>query len=102
MCIFDIWCLADQKIPLPEDRDMQGFLPLAKTFSNLDFKEEEIEDEKIQRFIRAQRLIHFGTWISNHEVNGAKLIVTKYVIFYTYINYIYFKYFSAGKIQKME
>lgn len=69
----------DEKIPLSEDRDMQGFLPLAKSFTNFDFKAEEIEDEKIQRFIRSKRLIDFGTWISNYDVNGAKLIVTKYV-----------------------
>lgn len=69
----------DEKIPLPEDRDMQGFLPLTKSFTNLDFKAEEIEDEKLRQFIRAKRLIDFGTWISNHEVNGSKLIVVKYV-----------------------
>lgn len=78
-------CILDEKTPLPEDRDMQGFLPLAKSFNSFDFKAEEIKDEHIQKFIRAKRLIEFGTWSSSYDVNGIKLIVVKYVSHFTVV-----------------
>lgn len=34
-CSCEHWCLAGSYLPLPEDRDLQGFIPLEKSFSDL-------------------------------------------------------------------
>lgn len=69
-------CLLVEKSPLPEDREMQGFMPLAKHFSHLDFKSDEIEDVKVEKLIRAKRLVNFGMWLTEYgEKSDVKLVV---------------------------
>lgn len=52
---------------------MQGFIPIAK--NQIDFK-DDIEDNPILiNKIRAKRLIDFGLWICETDVNGKKLVV---------------------------
>jgi hypothetical protein len=60
--------------PLLEDRILQGFRPLLKNFKELNFKEEDIDDQKSENLIRIKRLIDFGVFISDLNVNNAKLI----------------------------
>lgn len=56
---------------------MQGFLPLSKAFAELDFKAEEIEEQKVELCIRAKRMLNFGVWLCDVDVNGKKLIIAK-------------------------
>ncbi|EEB12909.1 smg-7, putative [Pediculus humanus corporis] len=52
-------------VPLPEDRDLQGFLPFEKSFQNLKFHTEDlkINTEALNK-LRGSRLINFGLWLS--------------------------------------
>lgn len=69
------FCL-DVKIPLSEDRDLQGFLPLVDSFKELDFKTEEIDDDdETEKLIRAKRLMEFGLWLTELDVNNTKVII---------------------------
>lgn len=65
----------DAKVPLPEDRDLQGFLPLEKSFESLRFTNTDLEgDVTMLNKLRAMRIINFGQRITQHQVNGAALI----------------------------
>lgn len=65
-------------MPLSEDRELHGFLPLVECFEGLDFKLEELEENcDTEKLIRAKRLIHFGIWLTTYDVNNVKLVVTK-------------------------
>lgn len=65
---------SDSKYPLPEDKYLQGFLPLSKNFNEFDFK-EDIEDSKIERLVRMKRLVNFSLWLTDIDVNGSKFII---------------------------
>ncbi|KAK5649581.1 hypothetical protein RI129_000610 [Pyrocoelia pectoralis] len=66
------------QMPLSEDRELHGFLPLVESFKMFDFKLEELEENcETEKLIRAQRLIDFGIWLTTYDVNNMKLVVTK-------------------------
>ncbi|XP_014204668.1 protein SMG7 [Copidosoma floridanum] len=74
-------CVADfdynqyAKLPLPEDRDLQGFLPLEKSFEILRFTSTDLEDDvAMLNKLRAWRIIQLGHQIAQYQVNGAALI----------------------------
>lgn len=74
MFILLIYILLDSKYPLPEDKYLQGFLPLSKNFKDFDFK-EDIDDCKIERLVRMKRLVNFCLWLTDIDVNGNKFII---------------------------
>lgn len=61
-------------IPLPEDRDLQGFLPLEKNFENLKFSQPDSVDAAILNKIRAVRILNLGHYLTQCQVNGLSLI----------------------------
>ncbi|XP_075227377.1 nonsense-mediated mRNA decay factor SMG7-like [Lycorma delicatula] len=61
-------------IPLPEDRDLQGFLLLEKAFSNLNFSNRE-GDPKVLLKLRASRLLDLGDWLA--ELSRPRLITSR-------------------------
>lgn len=66
--------ILDEFVALKEDRELQGFLPLKESFKELDFKSEAV-DESVQKHVRAKRLINFGHWLTNIDVNNSRLII---------------------------
>lgn len=62
------------KVPLSEDKMLEGFLPLSKNFKEFDFK-DEIDDVKIERLVRMRRIIKISLWLTDLDVNGNKLIL---------------------------
>ncbi|KAF7390262.1 hypothetical protein HZH68_012119 [Vespula germanica] len=63
------------KVPLPEDRDLQGFLPLEKNFENLKFTNTDFEDDiATLNKLRAVRLIQLGHYLTQYQINGSPLI----------------------------
>ncbi|XP_014600963.1 PREDICTED: protein SMG7-like isoform X2 [Polistes canadensis] len=63
------------KVPLPEDRDLQGFLPLEKNFENLKFTNTDIVDDiATLNKLRAVRLIQLGHFLTQYQINGSPLI----------------------------
>ncbi|XP_012278200.1 protein SMG7 [Orussus abietinus] len=63
------------KVPLPEDRDLQGFLPLEKTFESLRFTNTDLEgDTATLNKLRAVRILHLGRRLAHFQVNGSTLI----------------------------
>lgn len=60
-------------LPLKEDRNLKGFLPLSKYLKQFDFDRTE-EDPNIFRLVRIKRILNFGLWLTDFEVNGTKLI----------------------------
>ncbi|XP_063984003.1 nonsense-mediated mRNA decay factor SMG7-like [Diachasmimorpha longicaudata] len=63
------------KTPLPEDRDLQGFLPLEKTFESLRFCNNDLEgDTIIINKLRALRVISLGRHLAQCQVNGRTLL----------------------------
>lgn len=58
-------------IPLPEDRELHGFLPLTKAMQELTFQCEDsnVDTPEVNRF-RASRIVHFGVWLSKQEENA--------------------------------
>lgn len=64
----------DTKVPLSEDKMLEGFLPLSKNFKEFDFK-DEIDDVKIERLVRMRRIIKISLWLTDLDVNGNKLIL---------------------------
>ncbi|KAG5894975.1 hypothetical protein JTB14_009706 [Gonioctena quinquepunctata] len=62
------------KSPLPEDKALQGFVPLSKNFKDFDFK-EDIDDAKIEKLVRMKRLISMSSRLTEIDVNGNKLIL---------------------------
>lgn len=68
--------IADEKTPLPEDRELHGFLPLAKVFVDLSFDANDVQTDAVnEKLIRAKRLISFGYWLSTYDVNSTKLVL---------------------------
>ncbi|KAJ8977656.1 hypothetical protein NQ317_002458 [Molorchus minor] len=61
------------KLPLPEDKNLQGFLPFSRNFKEIDFKNES-NDLKIERLVRMKRIVDIGLWLTDIDVNGNKLI----------------------------
>ncbi|CAH0388220.1 unnamed protein product [Bemisia tabaci] len=53
-------------VPLPEDKDLQGFVPLEEAFSGLTFNHRVTQhDKSILNKLRALRLVSFGKWLAN-------------------------------------
>lgn len=62
-------------MPLPEDRDLQGFLPLEKAFEAVRFTSTELEDDPVAlNKLRAARLLQLGRFLTQQNVNGSPLI----------------------------
>ncbi|XP_078686149.1 uncharacterized protein LOC144918910 isoform X1 [Branchiostoma floridae x Branchiostoma belcheri] len=56
--------------PLPEDFELQGFLPLVKAHRPLDFSKGQssiLEPGEVQVQYRCQRLCDIGTWITDNK-----------------------------------
>ncbi|XP_020279632.1 protein SMG7-like [Pseudomyrmex gracilis] len=71
-------CVVDFKheeyvaVPLPEDRDLQGFLPLEKSFGNLRFTNTALESDIITlNKLRAVRILHLGCCLAQYQINGS-------------------------------
>ncbi|KYQ57660.1 Protein SMG7 [Trachymyrmex zeteki] len=71
-------CVVDFKydeyvaVPLPEDRDLQGFLPLEKSFENLRFTNTALEgDIATLNKLRAVRILHLGHCFAQYQINGS-------------------------------
>ncbi|XP_066595298.1 uncharacterized protein [Prorops nasuta] len=63
------------KVPLPEDRDLQGFLPLEKVFENLRFTNTDLEgDIPSLNKLRAARILNLGRCLAQYQINGSMLI----------------------------
>ncbi|XP_017880856.1 protein SMG7-like isoform X2 [Ceratina calcarata] len=74
-------CVADfaydqyVKVPLPEDRDLQGFLPLEKSFECLKFTSVDLEDNvEASNKLRAVRILRLGHCLAQYRINGSALI----------------------------
>lgn len=74
-------CVADfaydqyVKVPLPEDRDLQGFLPLEKSFECLKFTSLDLEDNvEASNKLRAVRILRLGHCLAQYKINGTALI----------------------------
>lgn len=74
-------CVADfsydqyVKIPLPEDRDLQGFLPLEKSLESLKFTSTDLEDNiEASNKLRAVRILRLGHCLAQYKINGTALI----------------------------
>lgn len=62
----------DVAVPLPEDRDLQGFLPLEKSFENLRFTNTALEgDIATLNKLRAVRILHLGHCFAQYQINGS-------------------------------
>lgn len=62
----------DVTVPLPEDRDLQGFLPLEKSFENLRFTNTALEgDVATLNKLRAVRILHLGHCFAQYQINGS-------------------------------
>lgn len=56
----------DSSVPLPEDRDLQCFLPLEKSLSRLRFASHDWNsDPPALNRLRAARLVAFGDWLAD-------------------------------------
>lgn len=65
-------CGIDVAVPLPEDRDLQGFLPLEKSFENLRFTNTALEgDVTTLNKLRAVRILHLGHCFAQYQINGS-------------------------------
>lgn len=62
-------------MPLSEDKELQGFLPLADKIKSFDFKSHFDDVDEKEKYIRALRLINFGKWLTTYSVNNVNLIV---------------------------
>lgn len=55
-------------LPLPEDRDLQGFIPLEKSFGDLRFSCQDWKLDPVSlNKLRASRVLEFGSWLSKQE-----------------------------------
>lgn len=62
----------DVAVPLPEDRDLQGFLPLEKSFENLRFSNTALEGDVVTlNKLRAVRILHLGHCFAQYQINGS-------------------------------
>lgn len=65
-------------VPLPEDRDLQGFLLFEKNFQNLKFHTEDLKlDTAALNKLRAARMVDFGLWLSQQA--GLSIITSNKV-----------------------
>ncbi|XP_054271417.1 nonsense-mediated mRNA decay factor SMG7-like [Macrosteles quadrilineatus] len=55
------------KVPLPEDSDLQGFMPLEKAFADLNFSLKE--GSAVSSKLRAARLLQLGEWLTQNTPN---------------------------------
>lgn len=62
------------KLPLSEDKKLQGFLPLTRNFKEFDFK-DDCDDIKIERLVRMKRIINISVWLTEIDISGNKLIM---------------------------
>ncbi|GLH09050.1 Uncharacterized protein GBIM_14191 [Gryllus bimaculatus] len=63
-------------VPLPEDRDLQGFLPLEKVFNGLRFNNQDWNlDAAFMNKLRAFRLVEFGKWLTKQD--SYQLIISR-------------------------
>lgn len=68
----------DVAVPLPEDRDLQGFLPLEKSFENLRFTNTTLEgDIATLNKLRAIRILHLGRCLTQYQIHGLAPIAIK-------------------------
>ncbi|CAK9810528.1 Nonsense-mediated mRNA decay factor SMG7 [Anthophora plagiata] len=74
-CVTDFAYDQYVKVPLPEDRDLQGFLPLEKSFECLKFTSTDLEDniEALNK-LRAVRILRLGHCLAQYRINGTALI----------------------------
>ncbi|PSN36840.1 hypothetical protein C0J52_14254 [Blattella germanica] len=55
-------------LPLPEDRDLQGFVPLEKSFTDLRFSCQDWKLEPVSlNKLRGSRILDLGTWLSKQD-----------------------------------
>ncbi|XP_043475268.1 protein SMG7-like [Leptopilina heterotoma] len=74
-CVLDFKHEQYTKVPLPEDRDLQGFLPLEKSFEPLRFTNTDLEGDNVSlNKLRAIRILQSGRKISQYQINGSALI----------------------------
>lgn len=74
-CVIDFTYDQYIKVPLPEDRDLQGFLPLEKSFECLKFTSTDLEDNiEASNKLRAIRILHLGHCLAQYKINGTALI----------------------------
>ncbi|XP_017789352.1 PREDICTED: protein SMG7-like [Habropoda laboriosa] len=74
-CVADFTYDQYVKVPLPEDRDLQGFLPLEKSFECLKFTSTDLEDNiEASNKLRAVRILRLGHCLAQYRINGAALI----------------------------
>lgn len=67
-------------VPLPEDRDLQGFLLFEKNFQNLKFHTEDLKlDTAALNKLRAARMVEFGVWLSQQA--GLSIITSTKLVF---------------------
>ncbi|XP_011350977.1 protein SMG7 isoform X2 [Ooceraea biroi] len=72
-------CVVDFKyddyatVPLPEDRDLQGFLPLEKSFENLKFTNSPVLEGDVATLnkLRAVRILRLGRCLAQYQINGS-------------------------------
>ncbi|XP_014483239.1 PREDICTED: protein SMG7-like isoform X2 [Dinoponera quadriceps] len=71
--IIDYFALpSNAAVPLPEDRDLQGFLPLERSFESLRFTNTDLEGDIVTlNKLRAVRILHLGRCLAQHQVNGS-------------------------------
>ncbi|KAJ3639053.1 hypothetical protein Zmor_008710 [Zophobas morio] len=70
----DFDCSKYTNTPLFEDKMLQGFRPLLKNFKELNFKEDDVGDESTEKMVRMKRLLDFGVFVSDLDVNNTKLV----------------------------
>lgn len=69
--VVDFKCDEYAAVPLPEDRDLQGFLPLEKSFENLRFTNTDLEgDVATLNKLRAVRILNLGRCLAQRQING--------------------------------
>lgn len=71
-CVMDFKHDEYAVVPLPEDRDLQGFLPLEKSFENLRFTNTALEgDTAMLNKLRGVRILHLGRCLAQNRINGS-------------------------------
>lgn len=70
---------------------MQGFLPLYDKLKNFDFKAETENFEIIEKSLRAFRIVEFGKWLSDFEINNTKFIIRYLCNLVQVLKYIMFE-----------
>ncbi|XP_076654256.1 uncharacterized protein LOC143359848 [Halictus rubicundus] len=74
-CVVDFAYDQYVNVPLPEDRDLQGFLPLEKSFECLKFTNTDLEgDLETSNKLRAIRILRLGHSLTQCRINGSALI----------------------------